>query len=223
MQLTNNIIDIDDTTVEERAHVERLIREELAGNPATAASVSRATSPNSEHSNPPLHPLVSQMLPLEPSHSTPILLQDIERYEEEEPDDEEGDQQHSIVNGIDMSKYTEFADANDEIHYDRLYTTLSHSMIQERNLGIASSQQGNIVNQQAGHLQKIRKFHDDMASDLQSKRESVDEINHERKRRQIVDFKPVNDYLQRRWKDGLKNVVDLGIETAIISEKMDIE
>jgi hypothetical protein len=55
---------------------------------------------------------------------------------------------------------------------------------------------------------------EDFSDNLNQKRRLVDQVNMVRKKRQLVDFKPVNDYLNERWRDGIKSVVDLGIEAA---------
>lgn len=69
------------------------------------------------------------------------------------------------------------------------------------------------------HLNDLATIEEEYRQDLSKKRQRIEELNVYRKRRQVVDFKPVNDYLNDRWKDGLKSVVELGIE----AKRMDMD
>ncbi|KAK7681288.1 hypothetical protein QCA50_015675 [Cerrena zonata] len=138
-------------TEQERHNVEQLLRLELANNE------------NGGDSN-GLHPLVNEVIPLpNPNRSTPspLLMQEIERYEQEEDTDDEQEPDRRLSNDL----------------------------------------------------------KEDQHEQLTRKRQQIEDINVIRKKRQVVDFKPVNDYLNDRWKDGIKSVVDLGIESA----RMDME
>lgn len=230
--------------MQQRADVERLIREDMithAGNglhPHTHSG--DLNSINSNNTNPgqnnPIHPLVEQILPLSASgfhHSdnfasspSPMLLHEIERYEEENGSSglHAGNSPYygTLLNGgVDMTRYSEFTNEDgeeaeeDNINYHRLYTTLSYSALQNRNLDISSSASvtDDLITIQQNHLRFAQKIENGLETEVNKKRERIDEINRERKRRQVEEFKPVNDYLQERWKDGIKNVVELGIET----------
>ncbi len=48
--------------------------------------------------------------------------------------------------------------------------------------------------------------------ELTSKKRKIDEINSDRKNMQL-EAKPVIDYLEERWNQGIKNNVDIGVET----------
>lgn len=175
-------------TVEERRNVETLINQEVQ-----------------QTEQPTLHPRVEELLPLRPR---PMLHQEIERYEEEEePETERG--------GVDMSRYSEFDNDEGDIHYDRIYTTLSYSILQSRNLALHEQNHQQISNLQNSHIEAVSAITEQSNERLHEKRQRIDDINIIRKKRQLVDFKPVNDYLNDRWKDGIKSVVDLGMESTI--------
>lgn len=175
-------------TVEERRNVETLINQEVQ-------QTEQAT----------LHPRVEELLPL---RSRPMLHQEMERYEEEEePETERG--------GVDMSRYSEFDNDEGDIHYDKIYTTLSYSVLQSRNLALHEQNHQQISNLQNSHMEAVSEMNEQSNERLHEKRQRIDDINVIRKKRQLVDFKPVNDYLNDRWKDGIKSVVDLGMEATI--------
>lgn len=195
-------------TAEERSNVEELVRNELSNQNNSA--------------NYPLHPLVEQMLPLtennEINHTRPALLHEIERYEEEQQHEADFDESNIgiIENGIDMSRYSQFTAKNESgketILYDNMYSTLSYSLLQNRNLSLLSQNEDQIRNLQLQHLNNLTVIEEEYTNDLHQKRQRIDDVNTTRKRRQVEDFKPVNDYLNDRWKEGIKSVVDLGIE-----------
>lgn len=212
---TNWQIVIDDiVTPDERTNVEQLVINELE---------TQTAQPNNA-----LHPLVDQMLPLrdnpEKNLSRPLLMQEIERYEQEQ-DDEDIDENNAriIHDGIDMTKYSEFTSANEsggeDIRYDNLYATLSYSSLQNRNLSLLSQNEEQLEGLHEHHLNDLATIEEEYRQDLSKKRQRIEELNVYRKRRQVVDFKPVNDYLNDRWKDGLKSVVELGIE----AKRMDMD
>lgn len=181
----------------------------------------------------PLHPLVDQILPLPsgPRHlsPSPMLTHEIERYEEEDDELDLDDEPKILHGGIDTSRYSEFVSApensnfdesikqsnsNDTINYNDIYTTLSYASLQERNLELVLRNYLDLSVNQQQHLQELTQMREDFSDNLNQKRRLVDQVNVVRKKRQLVDFKPVNDYLNERWRDGIKSVVDLGIEAA---------
>lgn len=186
-----------------------------------------------------LHPLVDQILPL-PSVNrltpSPLLFQEIERYEQEQDDDTShflpDSRGQFIKDGIDLNRYKHTDIPNDSFnlpndqqqinpneHDDNLYTSLSYSILQDRNLSLIRQNNSQFDLLQNQHLNELSQLEDDYRNELHTKRQRIDEVNVIRKKRQVVDFKPVNDYLNDRWKDGIKSVVDLGIE----STRMDMD
>ncbi|ABN66867.1 predicted protein [Scheffersomyces stipitis CBS 6054] len=229
---------------EERSHVEQLIRVELTNqfsnqnlnninfhpNPANAESnINNINTHNSNASRQnPLHPMVDQILPLpQPSalrlSPSPLLNQEIERYEQEQleefdDDDETALPANVIHGGIDMNRYADFikegssSSGGSEVDRNNLYTTLSYAGLQERNLALLLNNNHELMRLHQQHLQELGNVKEDYTVNLNSKRQMVDEVNVIRKKRQVVNFKPVNDYLNEKWKEGIKSVVDLGIE-----------
>lgn len=109
-----------------------------------------------------------------------------ERYEVE--DDE----------GIDMSRY--------EDNLEALYYTNNHY----RNLSMILSNQTNSTQ----HQELIDNMEHELNDTMDKKRKMIDDINMMRNKRQTIDFKPINDYLSDRWKDGIKSIVDLSVEAS---------
>ncbi|KAK6454510.1 uncharacterized protein RJT20DRAFT_136863 [Scheffersomyces xylosifermentans] len=224
-------------SAEERSHVEQLIRVELANQFSNQNLNNINFHPHQNNNNAanvatPMHPLVDQILPLPtPLNSrlspTPLLNQEIERYEQEQWDEDDDDEEaHKIMDrGIDLSKYSEFirspssyepqeGSSSDDIHYNNLYTTLSYASLQERNIALLMNNNQELMHLHQQHLQELNEIKEDYEVNVHSKRKKIEDVNVIRKKRQVVDFKPVNDYLNERWKDGIKSVVDLGIEAS---------
>lgn len=160
-----------------------------------------------------MHPRAQELLPL-PSHSTtPILIRDIERYEADEDDDEHIDEQRQILRpGISMDRYSDFG-AGDNLRYTDMYTSLSYLILRERSSSIMAQNAPHLRQAQRTHLASLSELDRVYQDETSRKREMVEEINEDRKRRQ-ADFEPVAAYLEQRWLDGIRSMVDLGIERA---------
>ncbi|ODV80667.1 uncharacterized protein CANTADRAFT_25111 [Suhomyces tanzawaensis NRRL Y-17324] len=143
-------------------------------------------------------------------------MHEIERYEEE---DTEEDDTRLMEAGIELGRYADFGDGT-STHYDRIYTTLSYSSLQERNLDLLTANYHDIASLHQHHLAQHERLRDEYSSAARHKRAQVDDTNLRRKKRQLGDFKPADDYLAERWKDGIKSVVELGIEAARLDMEM---
>lgn len=173
---------VDNTvTPEQVAEVESLVLNELRNTDTTA-----------------VHPLVDSLLPLPLSRSTSLLSQEIERYEEEQPEEDE-----PIINGIDTSRYSDDVDN---------YTNLSYSMLEKRNLELMAQNQQNMQASWRRHLQHLGEVESNYEQNLGDKRNRSEEVLSERKRRQL-DFEPVGEYLEHRWRDGLRSMVNMGMNS----------
>ncbi|RLV84060.1 hypothetical protein JA9_003245 [Meyerozyma sp. JA9] len=171
---------VDNTvTPEQVADVESLISNELRNTDTTA-----------------VHPLVENLLPLPSSRSTSLLSQEIERYEEEQPDEDE-----PIINGIDNSRYSDDVDN---------YTNLSYSMLEKRNLELMAQNHQNMQASWRRHLRHLGEVESNYEQHLGDKRNRSDEVLSERKRRQL-EYEPVGEYLEHRWRDGLRSMVNMGM------------
>lgn len=147
-----------------------------------------------------LHPLVDQLLPL--SSNMDRLSPPLNN--EEDPEGE--------VQGISMARYADFGD-DLSINYTRMYTTLSYLVLRERSSSLLASNEVQLRQSQQAHLADLLGIEAQYADEVERKRHMVDEINETRKKRQ-VDFQPVEEYLLQRWQDGVRSMVDLGIERA---------
>ncbi|KAI3406275.2 hypothetical protein KGF56_000755 [Candida oxycetoniae] len=246
---------------EERAHVEQLVRLELASqfnaninnltnhtNNVEADTVAIAENSlivdTDISSNLPIHPLVEQLVPsigndlqFERRNVVDMRLQ---RYEEEESDNDEGEDEEDVEGveegkknkGVDMTKYADFniispaepgsssssssssAEERDGINYTNLYITLGHATLRQRNLDLFAQNQEALKGLQKQHLEELRNYNQMLANGLNKKRIMVDEVEEMRKKRQLNDYKPVYDYLDNRWKQGINTALNVSIEKA---------
>lgn len=187
---TNSQVIDGDITPQERRAVELLIQNEAARN----------------NTNQP-HPLVDQILPLHYS-SNSSLMRDIERYELENGEEVgEGILEHTIS----MDRYTDFEGENG-VDYNRVYTTLSYSIMRERSASLMSQNQQQLENMQRAHSSSLSELDNVYLAEVGRKRLRVDEINEIRKKRQL-EFEPMNRYLEQRFDEGVNSMIDLGIES----------
>lgn len=112
-----------------------------------------------------------------------------------------------------MRRYTEFSSNGENASHNQLYTALSYAVLLERSVLVLGQNEDQLRILQQQHLAQLAQLEEDYDTALQRKRQQVDEVNSARKRRQ-ADFGPVNDYLSERWREGIRSVVDLGVETA---------
>lgn len=191
---TNEPVIDDAITVQELQVVELLIRNETAN-----------TTPTEEHH------MVSQLLPLRHSFDS-SLMRDIEQYETENPSTQEPPR-HILPQTITMDRYTEF-DRQEEHNYDRLYTTLSYSIMRERSASLMVQNQYHLENGQQAHLEALAQLDQSYYQQAERKRLRVEGLNEIRKKRQH-DFEPVNTYLEHRFEEGVSSMIDVGIERAL--------
>ncbi|QEL59947.1 hypothetical protein SBP28_001968 [Candidozyma auris] len=129
--------------------------------------------------------------------------------------------------GIDMSRYTDFHDDHDNdddndsdngehVNHDRMYTSLAYSVLRERNASIALQNEESISSIRNAHLESLSKMELSYRDQLTKKRQRVEEINMERKRRQL-DFMPTNELQEQTWQEGVNSMVDMGLHKS--SEK----
>ena len=195
-----------------------------------------------EQLNLPLHPGVEQFIPqaiLQPRPGSMVDMT-IQRYEEEELDDDEHDNDHEMEGGVDMTRYTDFTlkspldeigneraqsssysslGEEDRIDHTRLYTTLGHSILRQRNLNLLAQNQHEISVLQENQLQELDTINNDMIRQINMKRKMIDEVDEDRKRRQINEYAPVNEYLENRWKQGINTAVEIVVDEADRQEK----
>ncbi|EGW33115.1 uncharacterized protein SPAPADRAFT_60427 [Spathaspora passalidarum NRRL Y-27907] len=233
---------------EERAHVEQLIAMELSNqfnNNVTnmvehtytihqqdihqqqleAQQLQQLQRPTHDASNQPLHPMVDQILPLPTNQHIPNnLLNNMERQRYEEEDEEEDIHDGE---GIDLSRYNGFissplegSSSSDSQHnYNNLYTTLEYAHLQGRNLDLLRKNQAELSHLQSRHLQELEGINQELQDKLNNKRQMIDDVESTRKRRQVSEYKPVNDYFQQKWEEGISSAVELNIEAANMKQQ----
>lgn len=191
--LTILTLDIDiPISNDERATVENMIRHEML-------------------LSQPQHPLVDTLVPLPPQTPTSLSLSAIEQYEQES-DDDAGP---IIKKGIDMSRYLtptsddEVDDGEEKKYFESLY--YSSNELSNVELLVQNNRQLEAIHDK--HEHDVNVINQQLQQTLDKKRKTGEDINIQRKKRQ-EDFKPVNDYLNNRWKEGLSGVVDMAVEAA---------
>lgn len=139
------------------------------------------------------------LLPLSTASPRPLLLLDIERLEQE--DEERA--------GISMDRYTQFGDDP-----RRMYTAVSYAVLRERNAALHAQNAADVVRAQQAYVELLAQLDLAYQQQLRRKRSRADELTEERKRRQ-GDFEPVAGYLEELWQEGIRNMVDMGLEAKI--------
>ncbi|EGV64650.1 hypothetical protein PSN45_004989 [Yamadazyma tenuis] len=186
-------------TGEEQQNVESLIFQELAHQESLRSRGSSSLHPTHHH------PLVDMVVPFpETASPSSVALKEIERYEQEH-DQEEPD--HIFSDGIDVVRYDVEYDNGNARYYESLYYALNET----DNLNSVLQNAGQMAQVNAQHAEEVSRLHHQLESVLEKKRRQEHEVNSVRKKRQ-ADFKPVNDYLNSRWKEGIKGVVDLSVD-----------
>lgn len=146
-----------------------------------------------------LHPLVDTLVPL-PQQQSSLIHHEKKLYEEEEDDDDErdgdGSDEDGDVQGINIRAYE-----NDKL-LENLYYTLNH----RTNLTLLTQ---NVSSFSASNQFELDKH---LQSQITEKRKQVDDLNEERKKRQLEDFKPVEQYLTSKWQQGLNTLINLNVE-----------
>ncbi|KAM9919975.1 hypothetical protein OXX59_007551 [Metschnikowia pulcherrima] len=172
----------------ERQAVEQLIRAEM---PAETG---------------PLHPMVGTIMPLSENRS--LLMRDMAQFESEDVGGVVPDT--FLPGGITMDRYTDFG-PDDDVDCARMYTSLSYSILRERNAQMGVENANERAQAQKAAHERLVELEKAQKSVLSRKRANVEELKSARQAKQ-AQFQPVNGYLEQRWKDGIKHMVDLGID-----------
>ncbi|KAI0463358.1 hypothetical protein LJB42_003382 [Komagataella kurtzmanii] len=143
-----------------------------------------------------LHPKVDQMFPSIPS-SIQSSLEEIDSLQ---------DKITFTFNGISESRYQE-AKTNDQLD-----TLISYTEIHHRSLELLQENTRNLYLINNSQLESLQ---EGLNATIAHKRKLVDRINSSRKRQQ-VDFRPLNEHLNKSWKESIKSSVDYGVECARI-------
>lgn len=180
--LTTLVIDIP-INDEEKAKVEELIRQEV-----------------SNYDREVQHPGVDELVPLTENRHSSLLNSEIQRYEEEE---EVGDKTSNMI----LSSTITDKETNKQDEYLNLFYALNENS----NLSMLLGNVKNLSDLNERHLNYLDNMEAGLSQSLDKKRKQLDDTNLQRKKQQ-TDFKPVNDYLQEKWKQEVKSMVDINIE-----------
>ncbi|CAI5757687.1 unnamed protein product [Candida verbasci] len=187
--------------------------------------------------NLPLHPHIQQLFPNDrqqhpqPSSSLNVSLQHYQEEEEEEEEKEENENENESddnmeedeivppkpMNSIDLERYTNFEnndDAEESINYKNLYTTLGYSTLQQKHLELLLSNKSDLNNLQIDNLVNLDNVKKDIQININKKRTMIDDIELQRKKRQLNDFKTYQDYYDGKWKNGINSAIMASIEIA---------
>jgi len=138
-----------------------------------------------------IHPKVDELYPLPEAHK---LISQITTEELEDP--------NFSLGGIDLSDYSNLENP------ESLQKSLVFTSLRNKSLRIASKFG---KNQWLISNDLFEESNNQIREEVQNKKRKIDEINYERKSMQL-EAKPVIDYLEDRWNQGIKNNVDIGIE-----------
>lgn len=185
----------------------------------------------------PMHPRVDVLLPLVASnHCKSVLLEEIERYEQEDSSDMSDDDydnnndddtlppasgdigghdhNHHGIMRRGISYPVSFYNDADEIDYRAIYTALSHSQLENRNLQLLAATKAEIEACQQAYVSHLTNIHEQLRSQTSRKRKETAELEQSRKKRQTEGYGPVEAYLSQRWHDLIRSIVDMGAEMA---------
>ncbi|CCH45329.1 Pre-mRNA-splicing factor [Wickerhamomyces ciferrii] len=138
-----------------------------------------------------IHSKVDELYPLpEPSS----IVSNIKEEQFSDPD--------FTLGGIDLSKYSNLDDL-ESLQNSIVFTDLRNKSLKLANkFGKNQWLLGNDLHQYSN---------EQISEELQNKRRKINDINYERKQIQL-EAKPVIDYLEQRWQQGIKSNVDIGVE-----------
>lgn len=185
----------NDVSPQERAAIEEMIKEESLSRPIDCASAIDKICPIPIPMN-------------ERNQPCPAILADIEKYEL----NPEGP---ILPGGIDMNRYSSFddADTTGSESYNALRATLEYAELYERNLEIYLQNTESIAANQERRLDMLLSMESQYTGAISRKRTTTDAINSDRKRQQLDEYLPKISHLHQKWNEGIRALVDLGIET----------
>lgn len=170
-----------------------------------------------------MHPLVDEILSQEDDNVTAsrsLLGKEVEKLDFENEDNDET--RKTSINGVDISRYSDFTSSSNEmVNFDRMYTAYSYRLLHQRNMKNLLENIHKVRTSSRLHIQELEGIRDEYKSSLSRKRKDIQNLNSERKRRQVERFKPLGDFLANKWKETMKSLVDLGIQRQIYRAGLD--
>lgn len=138
-----------------------------------------------------IHPKVDELYPLPKPHAL------ISNFKDEELNDPE-----FSLGGVDLSDYSNLENP------ESLQKSLVFTSLRNKSLRLASNFG---KNQWLLSNDLFEESNNQIREELNYKKRKIDEVNAERKAIQL-EAKPVIDYLEERWNQGIKSNVDIGVE-----------
>lgn len=138
-----------------------------------------------------IHPKVDELYPLRDPH--PL----ISKFTDEQLNDPE-----FSLGGVDLSDYSNLDNP------ESLQKSLVFTSLRNKSLRLASKFG---KNQWLLSNDLFEESNNQIREELNYKKRKIDEVNLERKTIQL-EAKPVIDYLEERWNQGIKSNVDIGVE-----------
>lgn len=158
----------------------------------------------SGYSNEQQHP---SLFPInEKSYITPLLQEELRTRE----------RGGKIENGIDLDRYTNLYDDKGKLDLNRAFVALAYTKTRLENLtllGEYGKNQWLIGNDQLEQNLK------QLEQDLEEQNKILESIHNERKLKQ-QEASTTYEYLQTRWKNGLKSVVDVNVECMKLEQQI---
>lgn len=177
---------------------------------------------NNDYTNSRLHHSVDEVIPLsENRQSNSLIYNEILNYEKELEEEKECDDLPARIRGIDTSRYDNILrneSTNDPYMFSILYSNLGYAMIHDRNMNLLEQNEDQYAQLQNQNSNLISNIEQQYQEEILRKRQWVEDTNEGRKRKQVTEVKPVNDYLTDKWKDSIKSIVDLGLRSNQIPE-----
>ncbi|KAA8900549.1 hypothetical protein TRICI_006195 [Trichomonascus ciferrii] len=121
-----------------------------------------------------------------------------------------------IDRGIDLDRYTNLYDGKGNLDPKKAYVSLAYSRGRLENLNLLNEYGKNQWLIGNDELQTTLK---ELEENLEEQNRTLESINNDRKIRQ-EESQTMYEYLQTRWKEGLKNVVDVNVECLRLEQQL---
>lgn len=121
-----------------------------------------------------------------------------------------------VEKGIDLDRYTNLYDDKGDLDPKKAYVSLAYSRGRLENLNLLS---GYGKNQWLIGNDQLQTKLKELEETLEEQNKTLEAINNDRKIRQ-QESQTTYEYLQTRWKEGLKNVVDVNVECLRLEQQL---
>lgn len=141
------------------------------------------------------------------------LMLEVKKYEAKHMDSNDDD--FTIIYGIDMDRYSKFeTDERDQDYknLDNLRVTLEYAQLYERNLSLYLENERANYHAQSHVVTGLKELLSEYDFAISRKRMRIQELEDERKRKKGDEYQRKYQYLQERWNEGIKAIVEMGIE-----------